>query len=832
LERIGDRRRIILFIDDLQWGDADSADALLQVFQPPRAPRVFLLGSYRSDEADESPFLEAWQSGQIRRGVSVARRDVAVTPFSLDECIELVVTLLQQDNESIRQRARQFSEQTGGNPFLLTELVGCFDPNSDSFRPMPVHEVIDEKLSRLPAEARRLLEVISVSGQALDVKECASAARHDQMPIDTLSRMRSERLIRFLGTDTNRCLDTYHDRIRETVLSAISDSWRQSLHRDLAETIEQTCGGLSDTQVQQVEEGGADVEALSQGQRLFDLSFHFDAAGMKRKAFAYSYLAAEQARRQFALEVAATQYRLARRHFDHCSPHTRRRVLTGLGEVLTLLADYTEGEECLREACSLAESDLERCEVEVLMGELLRADSRYALSAERLTKTLSDLGENIPTTLPAVVCGIAKEAAVQAVHTAACYPRKKVCIAKREELVKNQLLHGLAMSLWFRSTPSVVWATTVLLNRCERQGPSVELSDAQSLHGVICIVGGWKSRGSRFLDRAARSISDDNLASRFLNLLYRAVAAYTSGDFAQVRELAKQGLEIGLRRGDSWRANLFRIHDALSDYRLGNLGLALDQAQREFDASIRMGDRNTSRDHLNLIGLVTDGDFPFEELAANLIPVPDNYQATNQELQAEARWHLFHGRTREGLEVAQQAYDLMMKHLVVNHELFVDLASPKAACRDVVDSRSRRGRSTAETRLPHRATGRADRCQLTRPSGNASRTLSLLRLARKAKESDSHREQEPAPHGGEIDALRIGSQHTCQVRVPISTRSTRCPRTRTSPRRCRLFQRKHRESNQYVRLSSLTLLAVSRTKGSQPGRVTHQHERRPKHECF
>ncbi len=667
LERIGDRRRIILFIDDLQWGDADSADALLQVFQPPRAPRVLLLGSYRSDEADASPFLEAWQSGQLQRGVKVARQDVAVSPFSLDECVELVITLLQQDNDTIRERARQFSEQTGGNPFLLTELVGCFDPNSDSFRPMPVHEVIDEKLSRLPPEARRLLEVISVSGQAIDIKECASAARHDQMPIDTLSRMRSERLIRFLGTENNRRLDTYHDRIRETVLNTINDSWRQSLHRDLAETIEHTYGGLSDAQIGQVEEGAADIATFSQGRRLFDLSFHFDAAGMKRKAFAYSYLAAEQARRQSALEVARSQYRLARRHCDHCSGVTRRHVLVGFGEVLMLLAEYAEGEACLREARALAQDKLDRAEADVLLGELLRADSRYVASAVCITESLTELGVKIPSTLPAIILGVGKEAIIQAIHTIARYPRKKEYTANREERLKNRLLHGLAMSVWFRSTPAVVWSTTTMLNRCENQGPSVELHDAQSLHGVLCTVGGWKSRGVRYLSRAANSIADDNLASRLLNVLYEVVSEYTSGEYERCQLLAEEGLAVCGRRGDAWRANILKIHAALSLYRRGEFKVAHTEALREFDVSARMGDRNTSRDHLNLVAILTDGDFPFEEMAANLIPVPDNYQATNQELQAEARWHLFHGRTQQGLEVAQQAYDLMMKHLVINH---------------------------------------------------------------------------------------------------------------------------------------------------------------------
>jgi serine/threonine protein kinase/tetratricopeptide (TPR) repeat protein len=665
--RISDRRPVILFIDDLQWGDADSADVLLQVLKPPRAPAVFLLATFRSDEADDSPFLHKWQESRKRYGIEIDRTDVTVSPFSLDECAQLVINLLQQDNDVVRRRAVEFYEQTGGNPYLLTELVGCFDPHADSFRPMPVREVLDEKLRRLPVEARQLLELIAVSGQPIDLKEAAAVAGYEVPPTGTVSRMRSERLIRFLGSEQNRGIDTYHDRIRETVLSEMDASRVKELHRGLGEYIERAAGGLDEEQIGRLEEGVVGPTQRTLSHRLFDLSFHFDSAGLQRKALAYSLLAAEQARQQFALEVAAAQYQVARRNFGHCKNAARRRVLTGLGETSMLLARYQDADACLREAHHLADESLDRCEIELLLGEFLRLDSHYAASAEQFTTTLRELGHWIPSTLPGLLAGIVKEGFVQLGHTLARYPRRSACDADRQELLINRLLHGLTMSLWFRSTPSTVWCTLSMLNRCERQGPSTELADASSLHGAMCAFGGLYSRGIRYLDRALASIDEENLASQLLNYLYRLAGQYAAGHYELCKETATQGLIIGERRGDLWRAAIMRVHVALSNYRLGNLAEAFKQARNEFDVSIRLGDRNTSRDHLNLIAILTRGNFPYEEMAANLIPVPDNYQATNQELQAAARWHMFHGRTREGLELAQRSYDLMIKHVVINH---------------------------------------------------------------------------------------------------------------------------------------------------------------------
>ncbi len=311
LARLGDRRPLVLAIDDLQWGDVDSALLLANLLRPPDAPVLLLLASYRREDAQTSPCLRALREALPQQG-GPACRELPVEPLDPEQRRQLARSLLGSSEEANRQ-AEAVAEQSGGYPFFVYELVQYLRTGQALEAPdqdLTLSGVLWARVGQLTPSAQRLLEVVAVAGRPLSQAQACTAAKLGEDERTALASLRAARLLRGVGPADREEIETYHDRVRETVLARLDAATRRDHHRRLAEVLQAAAN--------------ADPETLA---------VHWDGAGEPERAGGYYAQAADQAAETLAFERAANLYRLALERMP--ADRVRiRQLRTRLGDAL------------------------------------------------------------------------------------------------------------------------------------------------------------------------------------------------------------------------------------------------------------------------------------------------------------------------------------------------------------------------------------------------------------------------------------------------------------------------------------------------------------------
>jgi hypothetical protein len=294
LARVGDRRPLVLAIDDLQWGDLDSALLLSDLLRPPDPPVLMLVGSYRSEYATFSPFLRVLLGPQSDGSLPPDHREVPLEPLTPAEGRELALRLIGQDDPAAVALAETIVRESGGSPYFVYELVeylkegGELGEAATLSTHVSLDSVLARRIGRLPDEAASLLDVLALAGQPLRQAIACRAAGLGPEGYSGLVLLRTQHLIRGTGLGSLDEVETYHDRIRETVANHLGRERKQELSRNLARELEQA--------------GGADPETLG---------VHFEGAHELTKAGHYYGLAADEASEALAFDRAVKLYRRA-----------------------------------------------------------------------------------------------------------------------------------------------------------------------------------------------------------------------------------------------------------------------------------------------------------------------------------------------------------------------------------------------------------------------------------------------------------------------------------------------------------------------------------------
>jgi serine/threonine protein kinase len=367
------RQRLVIYIDDVQWGDADSAALLLELTRPPDAPPILFVMTQRDNEPQTSPFLkelsERWPTGAESLTVQVGPLDVV-------DAQRLALSLLNSSDANAQRTARAVAREARGSPFLIQELVRS---NRSTFAHADGHtlivhsldQMVAQRLERLPVHARRLTELVAVGGRPLPLGLIAEAAGLDNRVDEAVGLARAQRLVRTGLRDGREVIEAAHDRYRETIVAQLTSQALLEHHVRLADALEAS--------------PGTDAEAIAVHQR---------AAGRNERAAWHTERAAEEAASKLAFDQAARLFRLTLATMP-ASAEPARRLQTRLAQVLEWSG---RGEEAARAYLEAAEgaSRLERAELERAASVGLLSSGRVVEGVAVLRRALAAVDLKIP----------------------------------------------------------------------------------------------------------------------------------------------------------------------------------------------------------------------------------------------------------------------------------------------------------------------------------------------------------------------------------------------------------------------------------------------------
>jgi eukaryotic-like serine/threonine-protein kinase len=297
LARTSDRQPLVIWIDDLQWGDRDCSTFLGELCVPPQQPPLLVLLTYRSGESESNPTLEYLHQVLASQCGLGTWHELEVDNLTDAESRDLLADLLRKDHPVAPKAFATIVREAGGHPLFLQQLArfasshGIGSDRTSGER-LTLRTVLQDRVRGLPAFAREVLELACVAAQPLTpaILWAAADAGGADDRAEALALLIRERLARSAsgGTEGGRRVEPFHDQVRTAVVELLTKNQRRARHAHLAHVLAQQ----------------RDIEPQI-------LVTHYLEAGDRPAAFEAAIKAAAFADTQLAFDHAARFYQTA-----------------------------------------------------------------------------------------------------------------------------------------------------------------------------------------------------------------------------------------------------------------------------------------------------------------------------------------------------------------------------------------------------------------------------------------------------------------------------------------------------------------------------------------
>jgi hypothetical protein len=303
---------VLLVIDDLQWSDTPTRQALRRLVETVRTGRIMVIGTWRGG-GDHAALGEVL--GAARAAWTVA--ELPLNGLARDEVEQLATGMHLPVGVAAEAHRR-----SGGNPLFAGQLLRhVATGHSVDDLPGTVRDSVLATVALLPPTARTVLSAAAVVGDEADVALLVSVTGlPEDTVVDAVDAALGAGLLRAEAEDPDRVGFT-HDLVRSALRDELSAPRRLRLHQRIARTLERR----------------PDAHG-----HVFELAEHFFAAvplGETEAAIRYGRQAGDRAAAALDFEHAAEYYRRALHLLgDSADIALRCDLRRAYGEVLNRLS--------------------------------------------------------------------------------------------------------------------------------------------------------------------------------------------------------------------------------------------------------------------------------------------------------------------------------------------------------------------------------------------------------------------------------------------------------------------------------------------------------------
>lgn len=238
MDRLCQKRKIILIFDDMQWMDNRSIALLKHLLQQDKGKRILLVGTSRNEyDIKTDSFVTLLNKYNLLKEITLER-------FNAKQVEEFMVAALPGRSFSSDLIDRIFNE-TEGNTFFIVEYLNALRENRNfGDVSSKLQDIIKSRFLNISQLGKRMLDIISLFFDKASLDILQGLLGIDEMDLlEAMEELENKYLITETTDSDKIAYQFTHQKLREFIYNQLSPARRKFLHNRIGQILESKLKG-------------------------------------------------------------------------------------------------------------------------------------------------------------------------------------------------------------------------------------------------------------------------------------------------------------------------------------------------------------------------------------------------------------------------------------------------------------------------------------------------------------------------------------------------------------------------------------------------------------